>query len=1064
MKKTGKIAKIAASVCLAGAVCAGCAALSGCAWTTQTAEGEYHYTNYGVEYGVKVSVEVQNDEKGERIRKVTIIDSDYTQLSDPNADYGWTDEDRQVYIDGEQALLDTYRGKDVVEVLSMNVNTDAIGQPTSADSSVTISGATQSSGRLLLAVQDALCNYGYSILYGQYHYPNAWAPTAPHYGIKVKLVMKGNVIKRVLIADSDFVSVTDSWEDKAIWNDGIDELLASYVGLTKTEVMHMSVATSEGGQPESVSDGAPVITGATQGSGRLLLAIQNALDHLNYADSPEVEEEPDEPDEPSEGWTESEYIDVDATTYEVEGTSVKYNIVTLANAPAQPFTVTMTVGEDKKVGDFAIEVNGSSPASFADKMADMAELINGKGVDELKALLEDTAIATGATRSNELCVYAAIFATANYDYALEHEPGEDQPEYNWQAVGSDWKESDNIDASQTQYAVDGTDVVYKVVTLQYGPAQPFTVTMTVGEDKKVNDFAIEVNGSSPASFADRMAAMAELINGKGVDELKALLESDDIVTGATFSNKSCVYAAIFAAANYDIAMGNEQPGEDDPAYDWQAVGSDWAESEYIDAARSQYAVDGKNVAYKIVTLQYDPAQPFTVTMKVGEDKKVSDFAIVVNGSKPESFADNMADMAELINGKGVDELKALLEDKAIATGATRSNKLCVYAAIFAAANYGTAMESILPDGQEVSAEGEYHYPNAWSPTAPHYGIKVKVTVIGNTIVSVSILDSDYVSVTDSWENKDLWINGVDELLAAYKGMSVADLLGEVVTTSEGGQPEKVENGELMITGATQGSGRLLLAVQNALTNLPGYEVVTGEYHYPNAWSPDAPHYGIKVNVAVYNGTVVSVSVVDSDYVSVTDSWESKDIWLNGLDELLAAYKGMSVADLLGEVVTTSEGGQPEKVENGELMITGATQGSGRLLLAVQNALTNLPGYEVVTGEYHYPNAWSPDAPHYGIKVNVAVYNGTVVSVSVVDSDYVSVTDSWESKDIWLNGLDELLAAYKGMSVADLLGEVVTTSEGGQPEKVENGELMITGATQGSGRLLLAVQNALEKLA
>ena len=589
MKKTGKIAKIAASVCLAGAVCAGCAALSGCAWTTQTAEGEYHYTNYGVEYGVKVSVEVQNDEKGERIRKVTIIDSSYTQLSDANADYGWTDEDRQVYIDGEQALLDTYRGKDVVEVLSMNVNTDAIGQPTSADSSVTISGATQSSGRLLLAVQDALCNYGYSILYGQYHYPNAWAPTAPHYGIKVKLVMKGNVIKRVLIADSDFVSVTDSWEDKAIWNDGIDELLASYVGLTKTEVMHMSVTTSEGGQPESVSDGAPVITGATQGSGRLLLAIQNALDHLNYADSPEIEEEPDEPDEPSEGWTESEYIDVDATTYEVEGTSVKYNIVTLANAPAQPFTVTMTVGEDKKVSDFAIEVNGSSPASFADKMADMAELINGKGVDELKALLEDTAIATGATRSNELCVYAAIFATANYDYALEHEPGEDQPEYNWQAVGSGWKEPEYIDAAQSQYAVDGKNVAYKIVTLANAPAQPFTVTMTVGEDK-------------PESFADKMAAMAELINGKGVDELKALLEDKAIATGATRSNELCVYAAIFAAANYDIAMGNEQPGEDDPAYDWQAVGSGWKEPEYIDAAQSQYAVDGKNVAYKIVTL------------------------------------------------------------------------------------------------------------------------------------------------------------------------------------------------------------------------------------------------------------------------------------------------------------------------------------------------------------------------------------------------------------------------------------------------------------------------------
>ena len=40
-----------------------------------------------------------------------------------------------------------------------------------------------------------------------------------------------DVKKRVLIADSDFVSVTDSWEDKAIWNDGIDELLDGIVSL-----------------------------------------------------------------------------------------------------------------------------------------------------------------------------------------------------------------------------------------------------------------------------------------------------------------------------------------------------------------------------------------------------------------------------------------------------------------------------------------------------------------------------------------------------------------------------------------------------------------------------------------------------------------------------------------------------------------------------------------------------------------------------------------------------------------------------------------------------------------
>ena len=1064
MKKTGKIAKIAASVCLAGAVCAGCAALSGCAWTTQTAEGEYHYTNYGVEYGVKVSVEVQNDEKGERIRKVTIIDSGYTQLSGANADYGWTDEDRQVYIDGEQALLDSYRGKDVVEVLSMDVDTDAVGQPTSVDSSVTISGATQSSGRLLLAVQDALCNYGYSILYGQYHYPNAWAPTAPHYGIKVKLVMKGNVIKRVLIADSDFVSVTDSWEDKAIWNDGIDELLASYVGLTKTEVMHMSVTTSEGGQPESVSDGAPVITGATQGSGRLLLAIQNALDHLNYADSPEIEEEPDEPDEPSEGWTESEYIDVDATTYEVEGTSVKYNIVTLANSPAQPFTVTMTVGEDKKVSDFAIVVNGSSPASFADKMADMAELINGKGVDELKALLEDTAIATGATRSNELCVYAAIFATANYDYALEHEPGEDQPEYNWQAVGSGWKESEYIDAARSQYAVDGKNVAYKIVTLANAPAQPFTVTMTVGEDKKVNDFAIEVNGSSPASFADKMAAMAELINGKGVDELKALLEDKAIATGATRSNELCVYAAIFAAANYGIAMGNEQPGEAEPEYNWQAVGGTWYEGTYIDASKTLYAVDGKNVAYKIVTLPNGRAQSFTVTMTVGEDKKVNDFAIVVNGSSPESYADKMAAMAELINGKGVDELKALLEDKAIATGATRSNELCVYAAIYAAANYDVAM------GNEAAPqmyESQYIDLTQTRYTVEGDSVKYTVVTLENGRAKSFTLT---MTVGDDKKVSDfaIVVNGSSPASFADKMAKMAELInGKGVD-----ELKALLKDSAIATGATRSNE---LCVYAAIFATANYDLIisqgdpqfyTGEYHYSNY----GVEYGVSVTVKVAGGRIWGVYINQSDYTQISPAnpdygWteDSVNNYKNNEAKLLASYIGLPVADVLAMQVGTAENGEPSSVPDGAPTIAGATQSAGRLILAVQNALKTA-GYEVVTGEYHYPNAWSPDAPHYGIKVNVAVKDGVIVSVTEADSDYVSVTDSWESKDIWLNGIDELLAAYNGRTVEAVLAEEVVTSEGGQPDKVENADLMITGATQGSGRLLLAVQNALEKLA
>ena len=94
-----------------------------------------------------------------------------------------------------------------------------------------------------------------------------------------------------------------------------------------------------------------------------------------------------------------------------------------------------------------------------------------------------------------------------------------------------------------------------------------------------------------------------------------------------------------------------------------------------------------------------------------------------------------------------------------------------------------------------------------------------MAVLGSTIVGLSIAESDYVEVTDSWGDKDLWINGIDDLLAAYIGLNVADVLAEGVTVDDGGQPTKVENPDLMITGATQGSGRLLLAVQNALEKI-----------------------------------------------------------------------------------------------------------------------------------------------------------------------------------------------------------------------------------------------------
>lgn len=143
-----KFNKVLAILALASACCA--CAVAGCTSSeTKTVEGDYHYvTDYGT-YGVKVSVEVQND----KIKKVTILDSDYTLTT--SADYGFADSVK--WDNGVNALLDTYADRSVASVLDQKVTVGADSVPTAVDNSAfVVSGATQSSGRLLLAVQDAL--------------------------------------------------------------------------------------------------------------------------------------------------------------------------------------------------------------------------------------------------------------------------------------------------------------------------------------------------------------------------------------------------------------------------------------------------------------------------------------------------------------------------------------------------------------------------------------------------------------------------------------------------------------------------------------------------------------------------------------------------------------------------------------------------------------------------------------------------------------------------------------------------------------------------------------------
>ena len=126
-----------------------------------------------------------------------------------------------------------------------------------------------------------------------------------------------------------------------------------------------------------------------------------------------------------------QYIDFGSTTFEADGSAVKYSIVTTGYAPAQAFTINVTVGEGGTITAYEIVANGSTSDRFTGLMPENVKdgsLFVGKGADEILSLLSlnddgsfgsvDGSLTTGATYSNFLCTYAALFAAANYDIAL----------------------------------------------------------------------------------------------------------------------------------------------------------------------------------------------------------------------------------------------------------------------------------------------------------------------------------------------------------------------------------------------------------------------------------------------------------------------------------------------------------------------------------------------------------------------------------------------------------------------------------------------------------------------
>ena len=197
-----KILKGIAILAATAAVSTGAAFAAGCSGSDGEYIGHYCYANeYNAVYGMVVKVTVKNNiiEKVEDIthtygngegftctynpvvldwsaggpqrdehnnwkrtgEEVQVKNKDWHSVSDPQGD--WTADNKKEWLDKENWVLQQYEGKSVADILAIKVFYDENGEPYStkdnadfASSGLVLTGATQGSGRLLIAVQNAL--------------------------------------------------------------------------------------------------------------------------------------------------------------------------------------------------------------------------------------------------------------------------------------------------------------------------------------------------------------------------------------------------------------------------------------------------------------------------------------------------------------------------------------------------------------------------------------------------------------------------------------------------------------------------------------------------------------------------------------------------------------------------------------------------------------------------------------------------------------------------------------------------------------------------------------------
>ena len=336
--------------------------------------------------------------------------------------------------------------------------------------------------------------------------------------------------------------------------------------------------------------------GLTNGATMSLTAITNCVNTAVEFINSQLLGIATEPD-PFEAFSNTKYIDTKNTTVALaeDGTSINYKVVTTSYSISGAFTINITVNAQGVITAYTIPADnygtvGGYESHMAAAIKDGTLFVNknaeqiltlfgepsGEDGEFVKNDITDETIVSGASESgttanagysNFLCVYAALFAASNYDNAYV------------MALENSVEYTDYIDLDKTTCSVEGDNINYKVVTTGYGISGAFTINITVNAQGVITAYTIPAdNYGTVGGYESHMAAAIKdgtLFVNKNAEQILTLfgepsgedgefvkndITDETIVSGASesgttanagYSNFLCVYAALFAASNYD---------------------------------------------------------------------------------------------------------------------------------------------------------------------------------------------------------------------------------------------------------------------------------------------------------------------------------------------------------------------------------------------------------------------------------------------------------------------------------------------------------------------------------